>query len=194
LKKGRLSLTPIELFRTLIEVFLAFLLFSVLLGHFEILQNSMEPNFHEGQRILVWKLKSLLPPQIAKPALAANGPQQDLLTLKRGQVVVFYETADPKLNPLIKRVVGLPGETIDLYQDKVWINGNILGEPYLAGFSTSCSVSCKPLTLGPNDYFLLGDNRPVSRDSRSFGPIPVNQIVGQVILRYWPFDQIAFYP
>jgi signal peptidase I len=66
-----------------------------------------------------------------------------------------------------------------------------LEERYLKSVTTSCSTYCGPLTLGPDEYFFMGDNRPVSHDSRSFGPIPADQIVGRVILRYWPLNEFS---
>jgi signal peptidase I len=89
-------------------------------------------------------------------------------------------------DPLIKRLIGLPGDTLTIRDGGVYLNGAPLMEPYLSGETTSCTTYCGPLTLGPDEYFFLGDNRPVSRDSRAFGPIAAEQIVGQVILRYWP--------
>ena len=115
------------------------------------------------------------------------------LGLKRGQVTVLYPNAQHEEPPLIKRVIGLPGETITITNGQVQINGQPIDEPYLNSLSTQCAQNCT-VTLGPGQYFVLGDNRSNSLDSRSFGPVSADNIIGQVVLRYWPLDKLEIYP
>ena len=169
-------------------------LFSVLVGRFEVRSVSMEPNLVDGQRVVVSKLDHLWPTGLIGRAEASNGSGTSPFAPHRGQVIVFNEGADPGTSMvLIKRVVGLPGETIAVRNGQLLVNGKALSEAYLNGVSTDCSIYCGPLTLGPHQYFVMGDNRPDSWDSRSFGPISDSQIIGEVILRYWPLDKVQLY-
>ena len=183
-----------ELFRTAVQVLVLFLLLSALIGRFEIHQVSMEPSFHEGQRVIVSKLDNIWSSLLVRTAHAAEQHKPSPFAPKRGQVVVFFKTPARDGDALIKRAIGLPGDTVELRDGAVLINGVILNEPYVNGAQTACGNYCQPFTLGPDEYFLMGDNRVNSLDSRSFGPIPADQIVGRVVLRYWPLDQIAVYP
>lgn len=178
-----------ELAESIVMAIIFYAIISTLVGRYQILNISMEPNFHEGQRVVVSRLGRLL----TDVAHAEDGQAHDSLGLKRGQVVVLYPTAQHVDPPLIKRVIGLPGETVTIAGGQVLINGQPLGEPYLNGVTTSCSQNCT-ITLGPTQYFVLGDNRPNSLDSRSFGPVSADNIIGQVIVRYWPLDKLEIYP
>jgi signal peptidase I len=184
----------IDLAKTAIQALLLFVILSALIGRFEIHQISMEPNFHEGQRVLVSKLDSIWSSLFVRTAHAADSRRNSPFALQHGQVVVFFKTPARDGDALIKRVIGLPGDTIELRDGAVMINGTLLNEPYVTGAQTSCGNYCRPFTLGPDEYFLMGDNRVNSLDSRSFGPIPAGQIVGRVVLRYWPLEQIEVYP
>ncbi len=177
---------------TLLSLFL-YLAISTLIGRFEIHQVSMEPNLHEGQRVIVSRLESLLSPLLAKTVYAADKDHAIPFQPKRGQVIVF-NPLDGGAIPLIKRVIGVPGDTLEIAKGAVWVNGKRLEEPYIHGLSTSCSSHCGPMTLGPNTYFVMGDNRPNSQDSRSFGPVGGDRVIGRVIMRYWPLNMIEFYP
>lgn len=174
-----------------LQALLIFLIISSLIGRFEIRQTSMEPNFHEGERVMVNQLGSALPAIFGSTAYAESGAASHASRLRRGQVVVFYPAAMGQGDPLIKRLIGLPGDTLAIRDGVVYLNDAPLMEPYLSGVTTSCTSYCGPLTLGPDEYFFLGDNRPVSRDSRAFGPVHADQIVGQVLLRYWPPARIG---
>jgi signal peptidase I len=182
-----------ELLQTAIQALLLFAALSYLTGRFEIHQVSMEPNFHEGQRVVVSRLEMLWPTWLVGVAEAAGEQRAAPVSLQRGQVVVLYRSEQHQGDPLIKRVVGLPGDLIELKDGAVYVNGARLDELYLQGARTPCLNQCAPLTLTPDQYFVMGDNRPNSLDSRSFGPVPSEQIIGRVVLRYWPLDQFAFY-
>lgn len=128
---------------------------------------SMEPSIHNNERLLISPIPYLF-----------DQPQ-------RGDVIVFMRRPD---DALIKRIVGLPGETVYLRDGIVYVNDQAISEPYI---NMPCRVCAdRSWTLGPDEFFVLGDNRNVSVDSHVFGPINRQQIVGQVLLRWWPQFEI----
>lgn len=130
---------------------------------------SMEPNLHEGELLILEKISyRFRPPQ-------------------RGEIVVFRLSAEPTSH-LIKRVIALPGETIEIRDGRVYIDGDLLDEPYA---SPTTYPSMRPLRVPPESIFVLGDNRGLSNDSRSFGPVAYTDIMGRAWLRYWPLDRIG---
>lgn len=90
---------------------------------------------------------------------------------------------------LIKRVIGLPGETVTVENNRVHINGVPLDEPYLPPGVQMPDYG--PITLGPDEVFLMGDNREFSMDSRVFGPIPVSHIIGEAFMIIWPPGRVS---
>ena len=169
-----------------------YFLITTIVGRYQILNISMEPNFHEGQFVVVDRLDGLLSPWLGV-AHAEGNPTGAFLMEKRDQVVVFYPTTLHEGIPLIKRVIGVPGDILEIMDGQVIVNNERLEEPYIDGLATGCSQYCK-LALEPGQYFVMGDNRPNSFDSRSFGPIDAENIIGHVVLRYWPLDRLEFYP
>lgn len=134
---------------------------------------SMQPNFYTGQLVIVNRF-----------AYYFNNPQ-------RGDVVVLHDPEDPSQD-FIKRVVGLPGEVVQIKEGRVYINGTLIDEPYIPRFCTSgCDGTW---TLDSEHYFVLGDNRPNSHDSHSFGPLDRKLIVGKAWIRYWPPQDIGMIP
>jgi len=117
---------------------------------------------------------------------------------QRGDVVVFGLPQETSRD-LIKRIVGLPGETVKLSKNSVIIintehpEGFTLTEPYLSPENLGGATDMQ-VTLGANQYFVLGDNRRVSADSRSWGTLPRKDIVGRVLLRLYPFTTMALLP
>jgi signal peptidase I len=124
----------------------------------------------------------------------------DFSSPQRGDVVVFGLPQEPSRD-LIKRVVGLPGEIVEISgpEPRVKIindenpEGYVLEEPYLSQENLGGASNMK-VTLGPDQYFVLGDNRKVSADSRLWGVLPGKYIVGRVLLRLFPFNMIDFLP
>jgi signal peptidase I len=113
---------------------------------------------------------------------------------ERGDIIVFNPpTVSDK--PYIKRVIGLPGETITIADGFVYVNGVKLDEPYIDGAITECNRSkCDPVTVAEGSVFVLGDNRRNSSDSRIFGPIKVDSIIGKAWITYWPFSDFGLVP
>jgi signal peptidase I len=125
--------------------------------------SSMEANLHDGERLIV-----------VKAAYWFGEPQ-------RGDIVIFTHPLDAE-RTLVKRIVGLPGEQIEIHDSVVYINGSPLDEPYVKGTTSAFSI-----TYVPDDcYFVMGDNRQASSDSRSWGFLPEENIIGRAWLLYWP--------
>jgi signal peptidase I len=143
--------------------------------------SSMQPTFENGQYLIVNELDYHI-----------HAPQ-------RGDVIVFKYPLNTS-EYFIKRVIGLPGEKVLISNGKVTIynaanpNGFVLDESYLPSGLYTEATSTTPITLGENEYFVLGDNRPASSDSRYWGDVPSDDIVGKVVLRAYPFNQVSTFP
>lgn len=137
---------------------------------------SMEPNFDSGEMVLVQRL-------------SYSGNK----LIKRGDVVAARFPADSKKTRLIKRVIGLPGETVKItYEGDIYINWVKLNEPYNIIVGTPPYDQVQELTLGEDQYFLVGDNRPGSSDSRLWGPVTKTDIQGQISFVLWPIAKIRY--
>lgn len=166
-----------ERFDLLLLVVLVFTLVNLASMRFYIEGPSMQPNFSAGQFLIVSRAHYLL-----------GQPQ-------RGDIVVFDAPGDDNMrdNPLlIKRLIGLPGDHIVIENGTILLNDALLSEPYINqdGRPFRCNRYCD-VVLGADEYFLMGDNRNNSNDSREFGPVARVRIMGEAILRYWPFDAIG---
>ena len=129
----------------------------------------MEPTLVEGQQIWVNKLLYRV----------TGGP-------RRGDIIVFQAWDQDK--PFIKRVIGLPGETVDVRDGGVFVDEVPVDEPYLEQPTLGAEA---PVTLGADEYFVLGDNRGNSGDSRYYGALPEDDIIGKAWVRYWPLSEIG---
>ena len=145
----------------------------------EVKGSSMEPNFQNNEYIITDKL-----------SYRFGHPQ-------RGDVIIFKAPVNPDVD-YIKRIVGLPGETVAISGGKVYINGKLLNESYLNDmtplFPGGFMDEGVEIEIPPEHYFVMGDNRPHSSDSREFGPIPENLIIGRAVFRYWPVDELGLVP
>jgi signal peptidase I len=158
-----------EIVETVVLALVMFLIIRQGIQNYRIESHSMQPNFYEGQFVLVNKL-----------AYRLGEPQ-------RGDVVVFHNPANPK-EDYIKRIVGLPGDTIDFRDGIAYVNGLPLDEPYVNP-PTRGAIS-GDLTVVPDDHlFVMGDNRPNSRDSRAFGVLEQDLVVGKAWVRVWPVSE-----
>jgi signal peptidase I len=178
---------PLEtLIVVVVAVVIAILLRTFVVATYSIPSGSMEPTLQIGDRIVVNKLS------------------YDLHGVDRGNVIVFSTPKDehcagPPVSNLVKRVIGLPGETISLSGGQVYINGKLLPQPWLPAVTrteTTPGPSSEPYSLNhpfkvpAGDVFVMGDNRTLSCDSRYWGPIPESSIVGKVDLRIWPLSRL----
>jgi signal peptidase I len=141
--------------------------------------NSMYPNFHDGEYLLTDKISYRL-----------NNP-------KHGDVVVFTAPKNKEYD-YIKRIIATPDDTIEICRGKIKRNGQLLPETYLPpDFKTLSGhfiKECQTLTLKANEYFVLGDNRSHSSDSREWGMVPRDLLIGKAWLRYWPIDRWGLIP
>lgn len=136
--------------------------------------NSMQPNFQPKQLIVINRF-----------AYYFGEPQ-------RGDVIVLHNPTNLNDDDLIKRIIGLPGDRVQIVNGRVYVNGVMLNEPYIVKF---CETGCDGTwTLGQAEYFVLGDNRSNSLDSHIFGPINRSLIVGQAWIRYWPLQDAQMIP
>lgn len=164
-------------------VLLALVIKAFVLQAFFIPSLSMSPTLAKGDRVLVNKLAYRFG------------------DVGRGDIVVFERPASERTSDipdLIKRVIGLPGESIVIRDDTVYVDGTALGEGYLAPgvvtSSTSTPYRCSdddPCVVPPGQVWVMGDNRPDSKDSRYFGPIDESTIVGRAFVRVWPLDRLS---
>lgn len=145
----------------------------------EISGRSMEPSFFNGEYILTNKVEY----KFREPA--------------RGDVVIFKSPKNKEID-YIKRIIGLPGETVRLEDGKFYINGTLLEEPYLPADLFVSGGAYLPegeeRIVPAGSYFVVGDNRPHSLDGREFGPIAKEEFIGKALLRYYPFDRVGVIP
>lgn len=158
-----------ELTETIVLSLIIFLLMRQVVQNYRIESHSMEPNFTEGQFILVNKLAYVL----GQP--------------ERGDVLVFHNPGNHD-EDYIKRIIGLPGDSLSIHDQHVYINDQLLDEPYIQNLIRP-GEQVGPLTIEPDHLFVMGDNRPNSSDSRRFGQLSEELVVGQAWLRVWPFDK-----
>jgi signal peptidase I len=156
------TIVPAVLIAVLINIFLA--------QATRVYGQSMEPNLHTDQRLVVEKLSY----NFHEP--------------RRGDIVILHIPQNGA-GLLIKRVIGLAGEKLEIKGGKVYINEQPLEEPYL---SKQPQRDMRATVVPPEHVFVLGDNRGFSNDSRAFGPVPLDNIVGRAWFSYWPLDQIGF--
>src|SRR3989344_7674121 len=137
---------------------------------------SMDPTFKNGDYIITSKIS------------------YKFATPRRGDVIVFASLKNPDID-FIKRIVGLPGDEVMIKDGKVYLNGEILAENYIQvttnAFESGFIREGMPVVVPEGDLFVLGDNRPRSSDSREFGFIPAENIIGRVIYRYYPPQKIG---
>ena len=169
----------IDLVETLVIAAAIFVvIYAFLFRPFQVNGQSMYPNYHNGEYILT------------------NLVGMHIGDLKRGEVVVFEAPTD-KEKDFIKRVIGIPGDTIMVKEGFVFVNGIKLDESgYLpADYKTyggSFLAEGQEATVTPNSYFVLGDNRNFSSDSREWGFVPKEKLIGKSFFVYWPINEMKF--
>ena len=164
-----------EILRTLFFVVVVTILLDMAIPRSIVDGSSMQPTFEDGERLIISRVHYLFTPP------------------ERGDVVVFnaVETRNHG-EMLIKRVIGIPGDMLEIRDRQVYINGTMIDEPYIL---EACRINCNDdvWQLGMDEYFVMGDNRNHSNDSRSFAAVPLSNIIGRVIFRYWPPEDISVF-
>jgi signal peptidase I len=141
---------------------------------------SMEPTFHDHEYLIIDEISY----RFGEP--------------KRGDVIVFRYPRDPR-EYYIKRVIGLPGEKIQVKGGNIFIyndnnpEGFNLEEKYLPNNLETYGTTEEIINVGQGEYYVFGDNRPTSKDSRNFGPVKRSFLIGKVLLRGWPFDRAGVF-
>jgi signal peptidase I len=161
-----------ELFESIIPaIIIALLLNMFVVQPTKVRGESMEPTLHTNEYLLVEKL-----------SYHRRSP-------RRGDVVVFKYPRDEEEN-FIKRVIAVPGEVVEIVSGRVYVNGEPIVEPYLLQLPRE---SMPPTKIPEGKLFVLGDNRLNSNDSRSFGMVSMDEVLGRAWLRYWPINEVAIF-
>ncbi len=174
-----------ELFETVILALLIFLGFHLSIGNYRVEGSSMSPNLEEGEYVVVNKLIYARPPIDLIPFMGE--PQDPYLfrSPRRGEVIIFEFPRDMERD-FVKRVIGLPGDTVEIKRGQVIVNDIELDEPYITHENTG---SYPKKTVPEGSYFVLGDNRRASNDSRDWGPVSESRIIGRAWVSFWPLDR-----
>jgi signal peptidase I len=177
-----------------IAVILALFIRTFVVQAFKIPTGSMEENLLIGDHLLVNKFV------FGPTATRAERGLLPVGTIRRGDVIVFKYPEEPERD-FIKRVIGLPGESVELREKKVYVGGKMLDEPYVhflqppgqnSEFHEVTSFDVRerygPVTVPPNHYFVMGDNRDNSQDSRYWGFLPRDYVKGKALVIYWSYE------
>jgi signal peptidase I len=170
----------IRLVRDIFLIIVVFILFGVFVVQPVVVEGtSMLPELHDGERLLVNKLVYYKIQSVSWGHIS------------RGDIVVFWYPREPDKS-YVKRVIGLPGETIEVRNGKVLIDGRVLDEEYLDTEHNQALPSFPPKKVEEHHYFVMGDNRDNSSDSRYWGLVPEKYIYGKAFFRYWKPGSIGF--
>lgn len=170
----------LKLLRDIILIIAVFVLLGVFVAQPVVVEGtSMLPQLHDGERLLVNKL------------VYYKFQSVDWGHFERGDIVVFWYPRDPDKS-YVKRIIGLPGETVELKNGIVLINGTALSESYLDTEHNQSLPSFPPKKVEEHYYFVMGDNRDNSSDSRYWGLVPEKYIYGKAFFRYWKPSEIGF--
>ncbi len=177
-----------EILQTVLLTLIIFLAVRAVVQNFKVEGASMEPTLHSGQYLLINKIGyahlegtpayAFVHPDSAQssdPGYLFGGPQ-------RGDIIVFRSPVQPDKD-FIKRVIGVPGDTVEIRGGQVYVNGSILDEPYIRDRPPYVAPR---QVVPPGHYFVLGDNRPNSSDSHVWGLVPADNIIGKAWVSYWP--------
>jgi len=166
--------------RELLEVFLIsflpiFIIYQFFGRPFIVQGVSMEPNFQNGDRLIIDMI-----------SYRFNNPE-------RGDVVVFYRRPGDNSIFNIKRIIGLPGDHIALRNGDIFVNGKIIQEKYFVSSVYTPAVNRTDFSLAEDQFFVMGDNRAMSFDSRNWGPLEKSDIIGPARIRFWPLSELEFF-
>jgi signal peptidase I len=190
----RSSVRPllVEILQTVLLTLLIFMGVRAVVQNFKVDGASMEPTLHSGQYLLIdkvsyFRLDGLPPVVVERLGVQANGEEPNYLFggPEQGDIVVFRFPGHPERD-FIKRVIAVPGDTLEIDRGRVYVNGDLLIEEYIRAQPT---YSVPTQTVPPGKYFVLGDNRPNSSDSHIWGYVPADNIIGKAWVSYWPPGQ-----
>ncbi len=169
-----------RLIRDVILIVSVFVLFIVFVAQPVVVDgSSMVPELQNGERLIVNKL------------VYYNIKSFSWGHIERGDIVVFWYPHDPSKS-FVKRVIGLPGEEVEIRDGQVFINGQLLQEPYLSAEKNQSIPIYKSTQVKDHHYFVMGDNRDNSLDSRRWGLVPEKYIYGKAFFRYWKPSNLGF--
>jgi signal peptidase I len=160
----------LEILITLALAIAIFLILQFTIQSFIVVEHCMEPSFHEGERLLVNKV-----------IFHFTDP-------KRGDVIILHPPIDPEA-VYIKRIIAIPGDTVEVKEGAVYINGIKLDEPYIKEPPT---YTLTERIIPEDEYFVLGDNRNNANDSHKWGTVSRENIIGKAWLRFWPLKEWGF--
>ncbi|MCD6358972.1 MAG: signal peptidase I [Dehalococcoidia bacterium] len=162
-----------EILWTIIFALIIYGVIGITTQEYRIEQTSMYPTIKPGERFVISKVSYRL-----------HEPE-------RGDIIILRPPLNPEAVPYIKRIVGLPNETIEIKEGITYINGMRLEEPYVKKMS---ELSCEAVMIPDGDYYVMGDNRYASSDSRNWGMLPAENIIGKAWLCYWPPNKLGKAP
>ncbi len=165
-----------EVIETVLLALVVYLALQVSVQPYRVEGSSMVPTLAEGEYLLVNKMVYWQVPLLGGDDGYLVHPPQT------GEVVIFRFPEEPTRN-FVKRVIGVPGDTVEIDEGTVYLNGQALNEPYVTFFDRG---SMDPFEVPPDSYFVLGDNRGASDDSRSWGVVPEENVIGRSWVTYWP--------
>ena len=168
--EGKVSTFLLDLVQMLIVTLILYVVIDAVIGRVQVESISMLETVKPGELLMVSKLAY------------RNDNYQ------RGDIVVFHYPGDPN-EDYIKRVIGIPGDTVTIQNERVWINGNLLIEPYIRENPEYQGQWVVP----ENSLFVLGDNRNQSSDSHEWGYVPFDNVFGRAMMIYWPLDELTIF-
>ncbi|ACZ41835.1 signal peptidase I [Thermobaculum terrenum ATCC BAA-798] len=190
-----------ELLETLILTIVIFVGVRAVVQSFRVEGESMYPTLLNNELVLVnkalyWHVdKDSLLARLALGPETGTGDVYLFRAPQRGDVIVFHATNAQPGTDYIKRIIGIPGDTVTIVDGAVWVNGRKLTEPYVHGVTTEAMpFSQNTWKVPAGKFFVLGDNRYHSSDSRSWGYVSLNDIIGKAFFSYWPVSRIGPIP
>ncbi len=187
-----------DIAETIIFTVVIFALVRTSAENFRVEGRSMEPTLQDGQFLLInkagyWRIDErllhLIFPGIDQPA-NVNGTIYFFEPPDRGDIIVFQYPRDPS-KAYIKRVIGIPGDTVAVHNGRVYLNGSMVHEDYVAA---SPNYTSAPELVPPGYFYVLGDNRNNSSDSHVWGLVPESLVIGRAWLSWWPPEHLGFLP
>ena len=184
-----------EVIETVIAAVVLFFIIQAMIQSYQVEGPSMEPNVHNNQLLLVNKAvyltvaRSTVDRFLPFIDLERGGDLYPFHAPRRGEIVVL-RGPDGSTHDFIKRIVAGPGDTLEIQRGSLFINRKTVDEPYISQLDLSTTTG--PTVMRAGQYYVLGDNRPVSLDSRAWGPITEDMIIGKAWFVYWPFEEFGF--